>query len=99
MFLWFVSFFKVVFSLSRLSSIAGRSNLSTDLFFLISRFEAKPVETSKDYELYDQLNFQSDDFDADFDDDNYCKYIIPAEDTTEGKIFSQLTFDYIFYVQ
>ncbi|CAB4032281.1 Hypothetical predicted protein, partial [Paramuricea clavata] len=52
-------------------------------------FEAKPVETTRDYEIYDQLNFESDRFDdSDFDDDNYCKYSFPAEDTNTagGKV-------------
>jgi hypothetical protein len=55
------------------------------LWLLLLRFEAKPVETTRDYEMYDQLNFGSDRFDdSDFDDDNYCKYSFPAEDTNTG---------------
>ncbi|XP_028400100.1 eukaryotic translation initiation factor 4 gamma-like isoform X2 [Dendronephthya gigantea] len=57
-------------------------------------FEAKPVETIEDHQLYDRLNFglsqmndnqmNDDDLDSDFDDDNYCKYLIPSDDVNTG---------------
>ena len=50
------------------------------------RFEAKPVETTRDYEIYHQLDFGSSELDSEFDDDTYCKYNFPVEDTNaEGK--------------